>query len=124
MKDGDATDAMKVRGVTAIFEKDSTPFPTAPSSPTLDGSGPLGINGEKASAFPPLEGGGGSSEPFDYQAMVSALTVQFLSEHEDTRVAALKWLIMLHSKVPQKVRIVASGSRPSVIYRCSDPCHG
>ena len=43
------------------------------------------------------------SEQFDYQATVNALTIQFLSEHEDTRVAALKWLIMLHQKAPKKV---------------------
>ena len=43
-------------------------------------------------------------EAFDYQATVNALTIQFLSEHEETRVAALKWLIMLHQKAPKKVR--------------------
>ena len=42
-------------------------------------------------------------DPFDYQATVGALTIQFLSEHEETRVAALKWLIMLHQKAPRKV---------------------
>lgn len=40
---------------------------------------------------------------FDYQATVTELTVQFLSEFEETRVAALKWLIMLHQKAPKKV---------------------
>ncbi len=40
----------------------------------------------------------------DYKATVEALTIQFLSEHEETRVAALKWLIMLHQKAPKKVR--------------------
>lgn len=44
------------------------------------------------------------AEPFDYHATVSALTIRFLSEYEDTRVAALKWLIMLHQKLPNKVR--------------------
>lgn len=42
-------------------------------------------------------------DPFDYQATVNELTVQFLSEFEETRVAALKWLIMLHQKAPKKV---------------------
>ena len=46
------------------------------------------------------------SDQFDYQVTVNALTIQFLSEHEDTRVAALKWLIMLHQKAPKKVRQV------------------
>lgn len=42
-------------------------------------------------------------DPFDYRETVNALTIQFLSEYEETRVAALKWLIMLHQKVPGKV---------------------
>lgn len=37
----------------------------------------------------------------DYPATVNALTIQFLSDHEQTRVAALKWLIMLHQKSPK-----------------------
>jgi vacuole morphology and inheritance protein 14 len=36
----------------------------------------------------------------DYEATVAALTLQFLNEHEATRVAALNWLIMLHRKSP------------------------
>ena len=40
---------------------------------------------------------------FDYVATVNELTIQFLSEHEQTRVAALQWLIMLHQKAPKKV---------------------
>jgi vacuole morphology and inheritance protein 14 len=50
----------------------------------------------------------GNDEPelFDYSATVNALTIQFLSEHEETRVAALKWLIMLHHKAPKQVRTV------------------
>ena len=42
-------------------------------------------------------------DPFDYQSTVNELTIQFLSEFEETRVAALKWLIMLHQKAPKKV---------------------
>lgn len=43
-------------------------------------------------------------DAFDYQKTVNELTIQFLSEFEETRVAALKWLIMLHQKAPKKVR--------------------
>ena len=43
---------------------------------------------------------------FDYVAIVNGLTVQFLSEHEQTRVAALQWLIMLHQKAPKKVCVM------------------
>lgn len=46
------------------------------------------------------------ADQIDYQATVNALTIQFLSEHEETRVAALKWLIMLHSKAPKKVNFL------------------
>jgi vacuole morphology and inheritance protein 14 len=42
----------------------------------------------------------------DYSATVSALTLQFLNEQEQTRVAALEWLLMLHRKAPRKVRTV------------------
>lgn len=43
------------------------------------------------------------TDVFDYQTTVNELTIQFLSEFEETRVAALKWLIMLHQKAPKKV---------------------
>lgn len=43
---------------------------------------------------------------FDYQVTVNELTIQFLSEFEETRVAALKWLIMLHQKAPKKVSLI------------------
>ena len=36
----------------------------------------------------------------DYDGTVNALTLQFLNEHEATRVAALNWLIMLQRKAP------------------------
>jgi len=54
--------------------------------------------GEKLSQNQTLE-----EDPFDYQATVNELTVQFLSEWEETRVTTLNWLIMLHNKAPKKV---------------------
>lgn len=54
----------------------------------------------------PAEERGPSPRPvpeLDYQAAVSALTLQFLNEHEATRVAAIAWLIMLHRMAPGKV---------------------
>ena len=44
-----------------------------------------------------------ANDPFDYYATVNSLTLQFLNEHEETRVAAFDWLIMLHKKAPNKV---------------------
>lgn len=58
-----------------------------------------GVNGNIVNPPVPEE-----VDPFDYQKTVTELTVQFLSEFEETRVAALKWLIMLHQKAPKKVR--------------------
>jgi vacuole morphology and inheritance protein 14 len=54
----------------------------------------------------PAEDRGPSPRPgpeLDYQAAVNALTLQFLNEHEATRVAAIAWLIMLHRMAPGKV---------------------
>lgn len=53
------------------------------------------------------------ADPFDYQAAVNELTIQFISEFEETRVSALKWLIMLHQKVPKKVRV--PGTKYSIL---------
>ncbi|KAH7916223.1 vacuolar protein 14 C-terminal Fig4p binding-domain-containing protein [Hygrophoropsis aurantiaca] len=57
---------------------------------------------------------------FDYQATVNELTVQFLSEHEQTRVAALKWLIMLHQKAPKKILAMDDGTFPALLKTLSD----
>lgn len=54
----------------------------------------------------PAEDPGPSPRPLpelDYQGAVNALTLQFLNEHEATRVAAIAWLIMLHRMAPGKV---------------------
>ncbi|THH15714.1 hypothetical protein EW146_g4807 [Bondarzewia mesenterica] len=59
-------------------------------------------------------------EAFDYQVMVNALMIQFLSEHEETRVAALKWLIMLHQKAPKKILVMDDGTFPALLKTLSD----
>lgn len=48
---------------------------------------------------------------FAYGQTVNELTLQFLSDNEETRVAALEWLLMLHQKAPRKVRasVIAPG---------------
>ncbi|KAH9947163.1 ARM repeat-containing protein [Amylocystis lapponica] len=60
------------------------------------------------------------SEQFDYGATVNALTIQFLSDHEETRVAALKWLIMLHQKAPKKILAMDDGTFPALLKTLSD----
>jgi vacuole morphology and inheritance protein 14 len=57
----------------------------------------------------------------DYQAAVSALTLQFLNEHEATRVAAIAWLIMLHRMAPG--RVSCSASPPRLILTASADTH-
>ena len=57
----------------------------------------------------------------DYGAAVSALILQFLNEHEATRVAALAWLIMLHKKAPRKVLVMNDGTFPALLKTLSDP---
>ena len=59
-------------------------------------------------------------DQIDYQATVNALTIQFLSEHEETRVAALKWLIMLHQKAPKKILAMDDGTFPALLKTLSD----
>jgi vacuole morphology and inheritance protein 14 len=71
--------------------------PSRPHSPTSFTS-QSGQNIAIPYTQPPEE-----ADLFDYQATVNGLTIQFLSEFEETRVAALKWLIMLHQKAPKKV---------------------
>ncbi|KAF9455934.1 vacuolar protein 14 C-terminal Fig4p binding-domain-containing protein [Collybia nuda] len=60
------------------------------------------------------------TDPFDYQATVNELTVQFISEFEETRVAALKWLIMLHQKAPKKILAMDDGTFPALLKTLSD----
>ncbi|TDL29855.1 ARM repeat-containing protein [Rickenella mellea] len=60
------------------------------------------------------------TDPFDYKETVDKLTFQFLSEHEDTRVAALKWLIMLHQKAPKKILAMDDGTFPALLKTLSD----
>ena len=58
---------------------------------------------------------------FDYEAAVNSLTLQFLHEHEATRVAALAWLIMLHRKSPRRILAIHDGTFPALLKTLSDP---
>ncbi|KAA8917644.1 hypothetical protein TRICI_000245 [Trichomonascus ciferrii] len=57
----------------------------------------------------------------DYPATVNSLTLHFLNEKEETRVAALDWLIMLHRKVPKKILAINDGTFPALLKTLSDP---
>ncbi|KAG8623623.1 hypothetical protein KVT40_008599 [Elsinoe batatas] len=57
----------------------------------------------------------------DYEAAVNSLTLQFLNEHENSRVAALSWLLMLHRKSPRKILAIHEGTFPALLKTLSDP---
>ncbi|CAG8607608.1 10557_t:CDS:2, partial [Dentiscutata heterogama] len=60
-------------------------------------------------------------DPFDYQATVEALVRQFSNIHEETRVASLDWLLMLHKKAPKKILAIDDGTFPVLLDILSDP---
>ncbi|KAI9685667.1 MAG: hypothetical protein M1822_004227 [Bathelium mastoideum] len=72
---------------------------------------------------PPEDGSTSPKQPrnIDYEAAVNALTLQFLNEHEATRVAALQWLIMIHRKSPRKMLAINDGTFPALLKTLSDP---
>ncbi|KAG1838194.1 vacuolar protein 14 C-terminal Fig4p binding-domain-containing protein [Suillus subalutaceus] len=47
-------------------------------------------------------------------ATVNELTIQFLSQHEQIRVAALKWRIMLHQKALKQILAMDDGTFPAL----------
>ncbi|WVR06414.1 hypothetical protein IAU60_003445 [Kwoniella sp. DSM 27419] len=84
-----------------------------PESPQthIQGQGPLS---------PTMEGGE-DVDPFDVRETVNVLTLQFLSDHAETRIAALEWLLMLHLKAPNKILSRDSGTFPALLKTLSDP---
>ncbi|RPA80756.1 ARM repeat-containing protein [Ascobolus immersus RN42] len=57
----------------------------------------------------------------DYPACVGVLTLQFLNEHEETRIAAMEWLILLHRKAPKKILLMNDGTFPALLKTLTDP---
>ncbi|KAK5137969.1 hypothetical protein LTR08_005766 [Meristemomyces frigidus] len=91
------------------LRKPETPEPTEPPSRTPQAHTP-----EPQLDVPP-------HSDLDYEAAVNALTLQFLHEHEATRVAALAWLIMLHRKSPRKILAIQDATFPALLKTLSDP---
>jgi vacuole morphology and inheritance protein 14 len=69
-------------------------------SPTLTTPQNAQVNGTPKS---PVAENINDDDVFDVRETVNVLTLQFLSDHAETRIAALEWLLMLHLKAPQKV---------------------
>ncbi|KAL4908329.1 hypothetical protein BDW74DRAFT_166088 [Aspergillus multicolor] len=81
----------------------------------------LGTDSKKASPRNSVMSAVPSPPPeLDYGAAVTSLTLQFLSEYETTRIAALSWLIMLHRKAPKKVAAFNDGIFPALLKTLSD----
>ncbi|WVQ80690.1 hypothetical protein IAT38_002795 [Cryptococcus sp. DSM 104549] len=64
----------------------------------------------------PLE----DADPFDVRETVNILTLKFLSDHAETRIAALEWLLMLHQKAPDKILSRDDGTFPALLKTLSD----
>jgi vacuole morphology and inheritance protein 14 len=92
-----------------------TPEPTASKS---DPSGGVQLQQKKKSMM--ISHIDSSTDPFDYQATVANLRLQFLNQHEETRVASLDWLLMLHKKAPNKILASDDGTFPALLKTLSD----
>jgi vacuole morphology and inheritance protein 14 len=97
--------------------------PRAPPRPfpTKDGAS----EAADAATAPDEETGSSQSQPhadaLDLHATVNVLTLQLIDEHEETRVAALEWLLMLHQKAPHKILAMDDGTFPALLKTLSDP---
>ncbi|KAI5893997.1 ARM repeat-containing protein [Schizophyllum commune H4-8] len=104
----------------------SRPFPTsdganaAPASTPSRPHSPVSLKSQHTQAQAQSVVMAEEPDYFDYQGTVTELTVQFLSEFEETRVAALKWLIMLHQKAPKKILAMDDGTFPALLKTLSD----
>ncbi|PWW74954.1 ARM repeat-containing protein [Tuber magnatum] len=54
-------------------------------------------------------------------SLIMSLSDDFLNEHEQTRVVALEWLLMLHRKAPRKMLAINDGTFPALLKTLSDP---
>jgi vacuole morphology and inheritance protein 14 len=96
------------------IRKPASPEPVEPLPRTPNNRTPEPLSDEASSDIK-------TAIDFDYEAAVNALTLQFLHEHEATRVAALAWLIMLHRKSPRRILAIHAGTFPALLKTLSDP---
>ncbi|CAO3654695.1 unnamed protein product [Mucor fragilis] len=101
-----------------------TPIHASPPEPAASKSDPLGGNTKKKLLMAASTTGSTAAaqqDPFDYQATVANLRLQFLNQNEETRVASLDWLLMLHKKAPNKILVSDDGTFPALLKTLSDP---
>ncbi len=116
------TPTIAVKETDVRGRRPSTPTPKAPVAPENEG-GESKTEATQATVPKPSPSPSPSKPKvdLDYAAAVNALILQFLNEHEATRVAALAWLIMLHKKAPRKVLVMNDGTFPALLKTLSDP---
>lgn len=112
-KDASFIDSRREPASSVLRDTRKQPTPEPPGLPMQD------VAEHRSSADEQTQQPGPYSLDFDYEAAVNSLTLQFLHEHEATRVAALAWLINLHRKSPRK--ILADGTFPALLKTLSDP---
>ena len=85
----------------------SRPIPRATAMPRIGSISGASVasaeDKDSSTAAKDIQGQEITNDPFDYYSTVNSLTLQFLDEHEETRVAAFDWLMMLHKKAPNRV---------------------
>ncbi|KAF1802558.1 vacuolar protein 14 C-terminal Fig4p binding-domain-containing protein [Mucor lusitanicus] len=96
---------------------------STPPEPAASKSDPSGGNTKKKSLMvsSATTAAAQQQDPFDYQATVANLRLQFLNQNEETRVASLDWLLMLHKKAPNKILASDDGTFPALLKTLSDP---
>lgn len=109
------TSSASASNVGSVRTKSSTAVPASEPVTPIQFEFPAGIR----SSSPNVQTGTPKStvaetvsddDAFDVRETVNVLTLQFLSDHAETRIAALEWLLMLHLKAPQKVSLMAEHS--------------
>ncbi|TPX68575.1 hypothetical protein SpCBS45565_g03061 [Spizellomyces sp. 'palustris'] len=93
-----------------ILDLPTNSLPSGEPQVSVDASqgGPRAITvtppAEETAFTPPASHTNGAQlDSIDLHATVDTLTLQFQDEREETRVAALEWLLMLHKKAPRRV---------------------
>jgi vacuole morphology and inheritance protein 14 len=61
-----------------------------------------------------------TTEPFELSPLLRTLTIEILSEHVTTRVAALNWINMLHEKDPTEINKSIGDLLPALLKAISD----
>jgi len=110
--------SLSASSIPTIKTKPSQPIPTSEPITPVNGEFPTSAKtksrpdspGAQPGPTSPAVDGTGDDDPFDVRETVNVLTLQFLSDHAETRIAALEWLLMLHLKAPTKVSLIIQGS--------------